>query len=506
MTKFIDNVLNRITMYRLILYYLMALLAFAFVLSAVNILPYDPFGLLFSVGFLTAVCGITNTIFARAFRIPPNVESVYISALILVLVIDPIKGYSDLWFLGWAGVLAMASKYVLTIKGKHIFNPVAIAVALTAFTVDQAATWWVGTTWMLIPVLIGGVLIIRKIRRFDLVLSFLIAGIITIGAIGIFNGENVIDSVQRTVLYSPYFFFAFVILTEPLTTPPTRRLQIIYGALTGFLFAPQIHIGSLYSTPELAILIANVFSWIVSPKLKLVLHLKEKIQVAPDIYDFIFTPNRKLAFAPGQYMEWTLGHNDPDRRGNRRYFTLASSPTENELRLGVKFYPKSSTYKQSMLSMGKSAEIVASQLAGDFTLPADPDQPLVFIAGGIGITPFRSMIKYLIDRQERRPITLLYANRNVDDIVYQDVFDIAHNKLGIKTVYTVSNRQSVPAGWRGRIGRIDPSLIRAEIRDYQNCLYYISGPNEMVESTSRMLQQMGIHRNSIKTDFFPGLA
>ena len=102
-----------------------------------------------------------------------------------------------------------------------------------------------------------------------------------------------------------------------------------------------------------------------------------------------FAPNRKLAFAPGQYMEWTLGHNEPDSRGNRRYFTLASAPTEDELRVGVKFYQNSSTFKQAMLDMDQNSEIVAAQLAGDFVLPHDPQQKCVFIAGGIGIESIR---------------------------------------------------------------------------------------------------------------------
>ena len=119
--------------------------------------------------------------------------------------------------------------------------------------------------------------------------------------------------------------------------------------MVGILASPQVHFGSIYLTPEQAILIGNVFSFLVSPKGRLVLKLKEKIKIAPDIYDFIFTPSQKLSFAPGQYMEWTLGHDNPDSRGNRRYFTLASAPTESTLRLGVKFYPQSSSYKQSML-------------------------------------------------------------------------------------------------------------------------------------------------------------
>jgi len=342
MIEFVDNLLNRITMYRLVLYYLIFLLGVAVVLSFGGVLLYDPFALLFTIGFLIGTCWLTNTVFAKTFGVPTNVESAYISALILALIITPLQSTHDLWFLGWSAVLAMASKYILAINRKHLFNPVAFAVALTYLTINQSASWGVGDAAMLPFVLIGGILIVRKIGRFDLVSSFLLTTMVTILAFSLLNRENFIATMQRTILYSPLLFFAFIILTEPLTTPPTRRLQIWYGALVGFLFAPQIHIGALYTTPELAILIGNMFSYIVGPKTTLILRLKDKVQLAPDIYDFIFAPKRKLAFAPGQYMEWTLGHDDPDSRGNRRYFTLASSPTEDNLRLGIKFYRNSS--------------------------------------------------------------------------------------------------------------------------------------------------------------------
>src|ERR1700709_894999 len=152
--------------------------------------------------------------------------------------------------------------------------------------------------------------------------------------------------------------------------------------------------------------------------------------------DLNFVPQRKLAFAPGQYMEWTLGHSDTDNRGNRRYFTLASAPTENHIRVGVKFSPESSSFKQAMLAMDQHTEIVAGQLAGDFVLPRDPQQKCVFIAGGIGITPFRSMIKYLLDTGQHRPIVLFYASKTVSEFVYQDIFDQAQRELGIKTMYS----------------------------------------------------------------------
>lgn len=506
MIEFIDGLLNRITMYRFVLYYLILLLAVGLLFSFTGVLAYDPYALLFSTGFLIAVCSLTNWVFSRTFRVPANTESAYISALILALIITPPQSGNDLWFLGWAGVLAMASKYIVTINKRHIFNPIAFAVALTYITINQDASWWVGNAPMLPFVLVGGILLVRKVQRFDLFWSFLITALGVTLAVSLWNRNNFFTTLQGTVLYSPLLFFAFVILTEPLTTPPTRPLRILYGALVGFLFAPQIHLGAFYITPELAILVGNVFSYLVSPKTTLVLRLKRKIQLAPDIYDFIFATGKKFAFAPGQYMEWTLGHSDSDSRGNRRYFTLASSPTEDHVRLGVKFYETSSTFKQALLEMDEDTEIVASHVAGDFVLPRNPRRKCVFIAGGIGITPFRSMIKYLLDNRQPRPIVLFYANRTVSEIVYTDVFDRARRELGIKTIYTVTEKSSVPASWQGQVGYITPQMIKANVPDYPDCIFYISGPLRMIESFHEILRQLHIPENHIRTDFFPGLA
>jgi ferredoxin-NADP reductase len=503
--KWINRLLNGITMYRLVLYYLIFLLAMGILFCFMGLLPYDPFTLLFTIGFLIAVCGLTNTIFSWAFRVPANAESVYISALILALILDPAGPSHDLIAIGWAGVLAMASKYMIAPNKKHIFNPVALSVVITALVLDQTASWWVGSAPMLPFVLLGGVLLVLKIRRGGMVLSFLVTSGLTILVFTLLNGSNLFSTAQNTVLSSPWLFFAFIFVTEPLTTPPTRKLQLIYGSLVGFLFAPQIHIGAFYFTPELAIVIGNVYSYLVSPKTKLVLTLREKIRLAPDIYDFIFVPGQRFAFAPGQYMEWTLPHENPDTRGNRRYFTLASSPTERDLRVGVKFYRNSSSYKHSMLDMDANTTIIAGQVAGDFVLPQDRRQKCVFIAGGIGITPFRSMIQYMLDKRQRRPVVLFYANKSYGEIVYQDVLEEAQHEIGIKVVYSVTDTYKLPPNWSGKIGRIDRQLIQNEVPDYKDCIFYISGPNEMVTACKDMLKRMHVPGSQIKTDFFPGL-
>ncbi|MGA2910910.1 MAG: RnfABCDGE type electron transport complex subunit D [Candidatus Microgenomates bacterium] len=468
-------------MYRLILYFLILLGVVGLIYSIAGVLPFDPVSYVFSFTFLLVVAGMANKIFAKVYEAQANVESWIISALILGLIIAPPKSIHDVIFLGWAAVLMVTSKFVLAIGKKHIFNPVAISVAITAFAIGASADWWVGVSSMLPVVILGGFLIVRKIKRWDMVLSFLVVALILIGP------ARWIRSVSDT----PLIFFAAVMLTEPLTTPPTKTLRILYGALVGFLFAPQVHFGSIYTTPEIALIIGNIFSYIVSPKYKLVLTLKEKIRLAPDLIDFVFVPDNNVNFTPGQYMEWTLEHEKPDTRGNRRYLSLASSPTEDEVRIGVKVGSPPSSFKRKLMNLVPGQKIVAGQLIGDFTMPKDMGKKLVFIAGGIGVTPFRSMVKYLIDTNQRRDIVLMYSAKE-GDFVYKDVFDQAHYKLGIKTYYNV--------------GRFQENFIFKEVPDYKNRIFYLSGPKSMVDGFKNTLRQLSVANSQIKTDYFPGFA
>jgi ferredoxin-NADP reductase/Na+-translocating ferredoxin:NAD+ oxidoreductase RnfD subunit len=504
MIDFIDNFLNNITMYRLVLYYLIFLILVAFLLSFVGFLPFSGFMLGISVCFFVIIGFITNTIFAKVFQAYTNVESVYISSLILALIISPLRSIDDLGFFFWATVWTMASKYIFAYKKKHIFNPVAFAVFLTAISIGKSATWWVGTAWMMPFVVIGGLLVVRKIRKANLVVSFFLIASLTILCFSLFRNADPLITIKKAFLDSPLLFFAFVMITEPLTTPPTEKLQVLYAGIVGFLFTPQLHIGSVYSTPEVSLLLGNIFSYIVSPKNKLILVLKEKVLVGENIYDFIFNKEKNFSYIPGQYLEWTLGHKHPDARGNRRYFTLASSPTEDEVRIGVKFYNTPSSFKKALMLFEKENSITASQLSGDFVLPKDEQKKIVFIAGGIGITPFRSMIKYLLDIHQKRPIILLYTNKTAREIAYADIFEEAKNTLGIKTVYTITDMENIPKGWTGRVGYFDEQVIKEEIPDYSERIFYISGPHTMITTFEKILKQMGVKKDKIKIDFFPG--
>jgi ferredoxin-NADP reductase len=170
----------------------------------------------------------------------------------------------------------------------------------------------------------------------------------------------------------------------------------------------------------------------------------------------------------------------------------------------VKFYDPPSTFKRALAEMKVGNTISASHLAGNFVLPKDPKQKLVFIAGGIGITPFRSMIQYLIDKKEPRSVVLLYSNKKAEDIAYKDLFDRAQGVLGIKTLYFATGEKGpVPGVYTESISQ---KIIAQEIPDYRDRMYYLSGPHTMVAAFEETLRGMGIPRRKIKVDFFPGFA
>jgi len=499
----IDRFIDGTSMYRLLLYYLVGLVMAAIGLSAVGDMHYSAIAIAVEAAISITACWIINKVFAYIFNAPVNPESSLLTGLILALIIPPDLQLYSLMFMVAAAGLAIASKYLITIGNKHIFNPAAVAVVLTAWGPHQSASWWVGTAVLLPFVLIGGVITARKVRRGYMVSTFLIATTITTAVMVIASSGSAVTSIHNMVLTSSVFFLGFVMLTEPYTSPTTKTKQIWYAALVGVLVSPQVHLGSMYTTPEIALVIGNIFAYIVSPKVKLFAKLGERKEIARSTHEFSFILDRKLVFEPGQYMEFTLPHTKADSRGSRRWFTLASSPTEDQLLLGIKFYKNGSSFKHAMLEMDQNSQIVAAQLAGDFVMPKDKTKKLVFIGGGIGVTPFRSMVKYLIDTQEKRNVRILYSARTESDFAYTDVFEQARQSLGVRTAYVATDESHITAPYTIS-GTINKDLLTRTIPDASECIFYISGTHHMVEAVQEILEDMGVHRHNIKIDFFPG--
>lgn len=502
--KYIDTLIDRITMYRLLLYYLIILLCVAMFFGAVGWLSYSPYSIAISATLFVGICYVVNRVFAKLYNAPTNSESSLLTGLILALIITPITAPKDLAFIAAAAGLAIASKYILAIHNKHIFNPAAIAVALTAFGPQESASWWVGATALAPFVIIGGLLIVKKIRRSNMAYTFLISALISTIFFAALAQKDILLTTQNTVLHSSLFFLAFIMLTEPWTSPTTRMKRYIYAAIVGIFFAPNLHIGSIYSTPELALVIGNIAAFIMSPAVKTKIAIGKRRSYGHNTEDIELIPEQKFTYRPGQYIEMTLPHSGADGRGMRRYFTLASSPTEDTLRLGVRYYDHGSSFKKSLKTLNDTA-ISVGQLGGDFVLPKDANQKLAFIAGGIGITPFRSMVKYLSDTNDTRSVKLLYGERSTNDIAYSDVFEEARRKVAVDTTYITAAPTNIASRFV-KTGKIDEDVIRLQIPDYSERIFYVSGPQPMVRSIKDSLLQLGVPKHRIKLDYFSGYA
>ncbi len=502
--KIIDNLLNAITMYRLVLYGLLAIGVVALGLAAAGMLAYSVWSLAVSLAVVLAGCVFSNWLIAAVLKIPTNTESVYISALILWLIFPPATTVVGVGVLAVAGLVAMASKYVLAWQGRHIFNPAALAAFALGFWPISSASWWVGSAVLLPVVLIVGALIVHKIRRWHMVLAFVAAASATILAFGVQAGFDA--QMILPVLFTswPIIFFGTVMLTEPATAPNRVKWRMVYGIVVGAMFGAQFSWGPIYPTPELALLVGNLLAFVTSFSPRIRLTLQAVREVASNIYHFDFVSSRNIDFSPGQYLEWTLAHAGCDMRGNRRYFTIASAPGEATIQLGVRMQPeRGSSFKRALLAMKPGDAVWAGQLNGEFVLPVDPKQKLLWIAGGIGVTPFRSMAQQLIGQQDTHDVVLIYTAAAPQDFVYVDVFDKAAS-VGVRSELVVTNTEVDPAVWSGRVGRLDREALAEMVPDLGERMVYISGPDAMVRAYRALLRASGVPARQIKTDYFPG--
>ncbi len=218
---------------------------------------------------------------------------------------------------------------------------------------------------------------------------------------------------------------------------------------------------------------------------------------AANIRTFYFRPEKPVYYTAGQFIELTIKHLRPDSRGIKHWFTLSSSPTDTLLSITTKFAGEtSSTFKKTLFSLEPGTELLMSEPMGDFVLPKLIQTPLIFVAGGIGITPFHSMLEWLAATGERRPIKLLYGVNTEDEIIFQDTFE----RAGQHATIVVSNPS--PA-WGGQRGRLSADLILGLEKPSEDTLVYVSGPEPMVEALEKDLKKAGVSKQQLVLDFFP---
>ncbi|MCL5113634.1 MAG: FAD-dependent oxidoreductase [Patescibacteria group bacterium] len=218
-----------------------------------------------------------------------------------------------------------------------------------------------------------------------------------------------------------------------------------------------------------------------------------KYKEADDVFSFFFKSNKPLIWRAGQYLFYTFPNNHPDDRGVTRYFTISSAMFEKHVSITTRISKPSSTFKKDLLGMKKGDTIQASGPDGDFTID-DLNKNYVFIAGGIGITPFRSILLDLDYRQKPINVQLLYSNRNEDVVFKKELESLAQGNPNFKIKYFISPQ------------RIDEKAIQSQrpTANDQKPIFYVSGPEPFVESIEKILKDLEVKSQNIKLDHFPG--
>jgi ferredoxin-NADP reductase/nitrite reductase/ring-hydroxylating ferredoxin subunit len=262
-----------------------------------------------------------------------------------------------------------------------------------------------------------------------------------------------------------------------------------------------------------------------SPRqIELTLMEKDKVE-GTDVMSFKFNKNNgyhdenktQLDYTAGQFAFFDIGEVYNDPKGPIRHFTISSSPTENFIMFSTRI--RDSPYKKRLSTLEKSTKVKVRGPEGQFVLHQDYTKPAVFLSGGIGVTPFRSMIKYATDMQLPIKIIMFDSNRNRNNIIFKKEFDEwASLNKNLKIIYTISEKDqndeqsSSSSGtatddWKGEYGRINKAMILKYIdtSTLNNSIFYICGPPSMLKAMQILLQEdLKIPKERIKIEEFTG--
>jgi ferredoxin-NADP reductase len=230
-----------------------------------------------------------------------------------------------------------------------------------------------------------------------------------------------------------------------------------------------------------------------------------RTEVAEGTMAFQFEKPNTFVFKAGQYIDLTLSGSQPQlgpSDGMTHTFSIASSPLDEELVVTTR--TRNTVFKQaiSTLPIGSRAKIEGPM--GSFTLHNNTARPAVFLAGGIGIAPFLSMLSYATKEKLRHPIVLFYANRYLEDAAFIDALwklERANPRFRfVPTLTRVTNNN----GWKGKTGRISSEMLRTHVGTLRGPIYYIAGPPTMVAAARRTLSEVGVDEDDIRTEEFAG--
>ena len=231
--------------------------------------------------------------------------------------------------------------------------------------------------------------------------------------------------------------------------------------------------------------------------------VKEKQEVAKETLLVTFDLlGEEVDFQPGQYF-WVelpdIGHQD--ERGLRRHITVVTSPNERGV-LGLCTRLRDTAFKRTLAELEVGAEVDVEHPKGDYVLPSETDRPYVFIAGGIGITVFRCMLRYIVEEGLPHRVTLVYSNRDRESAAFLDeLAEIERENEHIQLVLVMTDEP----GWEGEKRRIDADVLRdhldGELDDY---VHLVAGPPGMVEAMEKLLLGAGVPEEQVRLSRFAG--
>ncbi|MFL1382434.1 FAD-dependent oxidoreductase, partial [Nocardiopsis protaetiae] len=322
-----------------------------------------------------------------------------------------------------------------------VLNPAALALVVAGLAGIATPAWWAGSAGLLPFVLVAGVLVVRRLRRYAFVGVYLLVGGGLNLASSVAAGEAVPAAAWAVVASSPVLFLAAFMLTEPLTTPPRRWQALTVAAVVGVLDGVAFSVGPLHSSPELALLAGNALAFVFGQRRGVRLRVLRREPVGADTVELVLAPRAPLAFRPGQYLELCLPHPRPDARGTRRMFSIVSPPARaDEIAVAMRLPERPSSFKRAVAELEPGRVLTATGVHGDFTPPADPDTPVLWVAGGIGITPFASMAA----AGAARDAVLAYRVPDADDVPYAEVFEKAGTTV---LLFAPAPPAAPPRGW-----------------------------------------------------------
>lgn len=219
------------------------------------------------------------------------------------------------------------------------------------------------------------------------------------------------------------------------------------------------------------------------------LYLKTQREQFAGVHSFFFQPEEPFLWTPGQYMHYVLEHENADDRGTERWFTISSAPFEHDIVITTRIDDEhSSSFKTALMSLKKGDVISADGPKGKFVLQDGGHH--VFIAGGIGITPFRSMLAQLDHDGTTTNIDLLWSNRDKNFVYGNEIDAIASRYRTLKVTKFVDQR-------------IEKEDLETYLND-SSAIFYVSGPEPMVEVYKKLLEEAAVEESRLMTDDFPG--